>query len=92
MTSSAKEQQTGKGPQDKEFTVHIDKKLYKTTETVLTGAQIRALAKPPIGPDYALWLEVPGGEDVLEEDNDSIDIREGIHFFTSPRQINPGGC
>ncbi len=43
------------------FEIKIDRTVYKVHEPVLTGAQLRALPKPPIGPDRDLFEVVPGG-------------------------------
>lgn len=91
MTGQTKGQQAKPG-HNKHYPVHIDKKPYKTTERQLTGTEIRDLPDTPIGPEFDLWLEVPGDEDQLIADDQVVAIREGVHFFTAPRQINPGGC
>jgi hypothetical protein len=56
----------------------------------MTGAQLRRLAEPNIGPDYDLWQEVPGGEDNLVDDKERITLRDGMGFYSSSRDINPG--
>jgi hypothetical protein len=73
-----------------EITVHIDRKPYKTDQQSLTGEQLRQLAQPPIGADYDLYLEVPGGEDELIDDQQSVELKDGIHFFSSQKHITPG--
>jgi hypothetical protein len=73
-----------------EITIHIDKKTYKVDQTSLTGAEIRKVADPNITDQYDLWLEVPGGQDRLIEDGDSVELKDGMHFFSVPKTINPG--
>lgn len=73
-----------------QYVIHISKKKYKTEQSQLTGADLRVLADPDIGPDRSLWLEVPGGADDEIDDTEVVDIRNGMHFYTSPRNINPG--
>jgi hypothetical protein len=74
-----------------QYVIHISKKMYKTDQSQLTGAQLRVLAEPDIGSDRSLWLEVPGPDDDDEiEDDEVVEIRNGMHFYTSPRNINPG--
>lgn len=70
--------------------IHIDKKTYFVQEPTITGAQLRQLPDPPIGDDYDLYLEVPGGQDKLIGDNEEIDVKAGMHIFSAQRNINPG--
>lgn len=70
--------------------IHIDRKEYKAPSDDMTGAQIRALVDPPIGPDRDLWLEVPGGDDEKIADDQVVELRSGMHFFTAPATITPG--
>ncbi|MEX1245271.1 MAG: multiubiquitin domain-containing protein [Thermoanaerobaculia bacterium] len=71
--------------------ITIDRKPYKAPKSPMTGAELRALADPPIGPDRDLYLEVPGrGQDPIIQDNQSVDLKEGMHFYSAPKTINPG--
>jgi hypothetical protein len=74
----------------KETVIFIDKKQFKVAAESLTGAQLRQLPHPPIGDDRDLYREVPGGEDVLVGDGDAVQLKDGMHFFTTPHTINPG--
>lgn len=74
----------------KEFEIKIDRTGYKVSEPVLTGAQLRALPEPNIGPDRDLFEVVPGGSDVKIEADATVEMRNGLRFFTAPAQINPG--
>ena len=73
-----------------EESIHVDKKLYKVEVPAMTGAQLRALPNPPISGEYDLLLEVPGGEDELIADDEVVALRNGMHFFSAPRNITPG--
>ena len=74
-----------------QYVIHISKKMYTTDQPQLTGTQLRLLADPAIGSNRSLWLETPGPDDDDEIDDDEIvEIRNGMHFYTSPRNINPG--
>jgi hypothetical protein len=86
------EAKAGKKPPDhpKQIVVHIDRKPYKVDDGQLTGAQLRALPDPDVGPEFDLWLEVPGGEDRQIADAEEVTLKEGMHFFTAPSVINPG--
>jgi hypothetical protein len=72
------------------LTLVIDGKQYRAPTRKMTGAQLRRLAEPNIGPDYDLWQEVPGGEDNLVDDKERITLRDGMGFYSSSRDINPG--
>lgn len=73
--------------------IQIDHKPYKAPKTPMTGAEIRALASPPIGSDQDLFQVVPGPKDDIKVgDQDSIGLEPGMHFYTAPKTINPGGA
>jgi hypothetical protein len=72
------------------FDIKIDRTDYKVPEHKRTGAQLRMLPTPPIGPDRDLFEVVPGGSDRKIEDNEEVTMRDGLRFFTAPAQINPG--
>lgn len=77
---------------DRGIPIQIDNKKYTAPKTPMTGAELRVLADPDIGPDRDLWLTVPGpADDRLVGDHDRIDLKPGMHFYSAPRTINPGG-
>jgi hypothetical protein len=78
------------GPKPPKFEIKIDRTDYEVHEAVLTGAKLRALPKPPIGPDRDLFEVVPGGSDLKIEADTRVTMRDGLRFFTAPAQINPG--
>jgi hypothetical protein len=43
------------------FQIQIDRVHYTVESEALTGAELRALVVPPIGPDRDLFEVVPGG-------------------------------
>lgn len=72
--------------------IQIDHKKYTAPTTPMTGSQLRTLADPDIGSDRDLWLTVPGPADDLLIGNDlKVDLKPGMHFYTAPTTINPGG-
>lgn len=73
-----------------EFHIQIDRIHYTTAEETLTGTQLRQLASPPIPADRDLFEVRPGDTDLLIEDNAVVKMRDGLRFFTAPRNINPG--
>jgi hypothetical protein len=72
------------------FEIQIDRKMYKVELKHMTGLQLRALPSPPIGSDRDLFEVVPGGTDQKIGDEEVIEIRNGLRFFSAPAQINPG--
>lgn len=74
----------------KVFHIQIDRAHFDVTEDEMTGAQLRQLPAPPIGPDRDLFEVVPGESDRKIEDSDIVEIRNGKRFFTAPSHINPG--
>lgn len=75
---------------DKVFDIKIDRTEYQVRKKVLTGADLRKLPEPDIGPDRDLFEVVPGGSDLKIEMNTKVKMRDGLRFFTAPAQINPG--
>ena len=72
------------------YDIKIDRTEFKVKEHFRTGAQLRALPNPPIGPDRDLFEVVPGGSDEKIADTQEVKMRDGLRFFTAPAQINPG--
>lgn len=84
-------EQPSLGQHDPEVTIHIDKAQFKLDAGSLTGAQIRALPTPSIGPEFDLWEDIPGGNDRLIGNDEVVVLHNGQHFFTAPATITPGG-
>ncbi len=76
--------------EERTFEIKIDRTEYKVHHRFLTGAQLRQLPNPPIGPDRDLFEVVPGGSDKKIADGEKVEMRNGLRFFTAPTQINPG--
>ena len=77
-------------PKDKVFTVRIDRQEYEWPEKKITGAQLRRLPPTPIPSDRDLFQIVPGHPDRKIEDGDTVEVHDGLRFFTAPNTINPG--
>jgi hypothetical protein len=86
MTDEQKQTQS----HEPEFKIEIDRKHYDVSQDEMTGAQLRKLPVPPIGPDRDLFEVVPGKEDRKIGDDEVVKIRSGLRFFTAPAHINPG--
>ncbi len=73
------------------FIIHIDHKTYLATTSVMTGAELRQLAQPPIGPDRDLFRVVPGqADDIKVANTDAVALQKGMQFYSAPGTINPG--
>lgn len=68
----------------------IDGKRVIAPKGALTGTEIRKLPSPPVGDDRDLWLDRDGTLDDLVEDEEVVELRPQMRFFTVPRIINPG--
>ena len=74
---------------EKSFVIHVDRKQFRVDSSHMTGAEVRALAG--LGTDVDLYLESHGDEeDDLVEDAESMLLKNGMHFFSTPRNITPG--
>ena len=92
-TETAEAHANGKAPggKHKAHVIFIDREQFKVESDVMTGAELRALPTPPIGQDRDLWEEIPGpGDDRKINDTDVVTLKEGTHFFTTPRAVTPG--
>ncbi len=84
------ETQTARPPKPEKLPIFIDGARYEAHSHELTGAQVRALAKPPVGEDRDLWLDIVDKLDELIPDDKVVEIEAKMRFFTVPRVINPG--
>lgn len=75
---------------DHEYKIQIDRAHYEVEKEVLTGAQLRALPKPDIGPERDLFEVLPGEDDLKIELTTMVKMKNGLRFFTAPGHINPG--
>jgi len=71
--------------------IHINHTKYDAPKTPMTGAELRALPSPAIGPEHDLYLVVPGpGDDNRIDAAEAVELKNGMHFYTAPTTINPG--
>lgn len=74
-----------------EIPITIDKRPYKAPKQAMTGAEIRQLANPAIGPDRDLWHVGRGeADDTKVADTQVVNLEPGDRFFSAPGAINPG--
>jgi hypothetical protein len=85
----------GKGNEkgkEKQFEIKIDRENFKVGGPSITGAELRKLTTPPIGADRDLFLTVPGPDpDRSIGETEAVELKSGMHFFTAPSNITPGG-
>ncbi len=74
----------------KVFHIQIDREHYDVEAAEMTGAQLRQVPPAPMPPERDLFEVVPGHPDRKIENDDIVEIRNGLRFFTAPGTINPG--
>lgn len=72
------------------FRIQIDRAHYTVHLEKMTGDQLRHVPPTPIPADRDLYEVRPGETDLLIGNNDVVQIRDGLRFFTAPHHINPG--
>lgn len=77
-------------PGPHQFQIQIDRVHYTVTKPRMTGAELRRVPPTPIGADRDIFEVVPGGTDKKIGDDDVVEMKNGLRFFTAPSQINPG--
>jgi hypothetical protein len=78
-------------PHPQVFHIQIDREHYEVTSAKMIGAELRQVPPTPIPPERDLFEVVPGHPDRKIENDDIVEIRNGLRFFTAPGTINPGG-
>ena len=86
----SREDGAGKPEPEKGYVIRIDRAPYEVFEEKLAGAQLRRIPPTPIPPERDLFQIIPGHPDMLVKDDDTIEISDGLRFFTAPNTINPG--
>jgi len=72
------------------FHIQIDREHYEVSGAEMTGSLLRQVPPTPIPPERDLFEVVPGHPDRKIENDDVVEIRNGLRFFTAPGTINPG--
>jgi hypothetical protein len=70
--------------------IQLDREHYTVSTQYLNGVELRSLASPAVPPERDLFEVVPGGADRKIGNEDVVQLRSGLRFFTTPAQINPG--
>ena len=77
-------------PKPKGAHIQIDRTKYEVFDEKLTGAELRRVPPTPIPPERDLFQIVPGHPDRKIKDDDTVEMQDGLRFFTAPNTINPG--
>jgi hypothetical protein len=64
------------------ITIHIDGEPYKTHAGPTPVATLRELRQPPVPDDKELWLDIEDAQDQELDPAGSIDVMDGMRFFT----------
>jgi hypothetical protein len=80
------------GDEEADIEIRINRQRFRIPRRALTGADLRQLSTPPIGPDQDLFqMGSPGaGGDVLIVDQQTVDFDTSVEFFSTPRHILAG--
>ena len=79
-----------KKPDPKGFHIQIDRTEYEVFAEKMTGAELRLVPPTAIQADRDLFQIIPGHSDRKIKDDDTVELHDGLRFFTAPNTINPG--
>jgi Multiubiquitin len=71
----------------KKITIHIDKEPYKVKPGLTPVATLRELRQPPVPAGKGLWLDIDDEQDQLLDDAASLELVDGMRFFTEIESI-----
>lgn len=64
------------------ITIYIDAKPYKIAPGATPVSALRALTQPPVPAGKDVWLDIDDAQDELLADTASLDVMDGMRFFT----------
>lgn len=64
------------------YTIHISGKQVKVDHPTATGRELKQFGEVPEGND--LFLKEPGGHDRGITDDESVSLKNGMHFYDLP--------
>ncbi len=74
---------------EEKVSIIIDKKQHFAPSKTMTGAQLKVLGG--VSTVYDLFKDAPGhGDDDKIGDSQSIELKNGDHFYSVPKELNPG--
>jgi hypothetical protein len=65
-----------------EITIYIDAEPYKVPPGETAVRTLRELREPPVPHGKEIWLDIEDAQDRLLDDAGTIDLRDGMRFFT----------
>ena len=73
-----------------ELNYSFPNRIVNMSTGALEGAALYTLGKVPAG--YDLFEEIPGpGDDkLIQNDATTIELKNGLHFYTAKQSLNPG--
>ncbi|MEV6973243.1 multiubiquitin domain-containing protein [Kitasatospora sp. NPDC093806] len=74
-------------PSARRITVFIDGSEYDTAHHRATPAQLRKIPNPDIPTDRAIWLDIPDAPDRRLAEDEPVDLRDGMRFFSDPQPL-----
>lgn len=66
----------------RKVTITIDDDHLRIHPGAYAVADLKEAAHPPVPPDHRLWVDVDDGEDIALEPDGTIDVREGLVFYS----------
>ncbi|MFT4212501.1 MAG: multiubiquitin domain-containing protein [Microbacterium sp.] len=64
------------------ITIHIDKQPYKIKPGLTPVTKLRQLPEPPVPAGRDIWLDIDDAQDEILDNEGSIDLADGMRFFT----------
>ncbi|RDV43970.1 multiubiquitin domain-containing protein (plasmid) [Streptomyces sp. L7] len=70
------------------ITIYIDAEAYGVPAGRTTVESLRAVRRPPVSDGKELWLDIEDAQDELIDNAGTIELRDGMRFFTEIDAIN----
>ena len=64
------------------ITIYIDAEPYEVSFGHTTIGSLRAVRRPPVPDGKELWLDIEDAQDELLDKSGTIELRDGMRFFT----------
>lgn len=79
------------GTNNGRITIYVNRHPFRVADQPVTGAALKELPTPPIGPDLDLVRIMHGGEsDLFVRPDEVVELEDGTEFFAVPRTIMAG--
>jgi hypothetical protein len=85
------EQEFGANGTNGRITIYVNRHPFRVADQPVTGAALKELPTPPVGPDLDLVRIMHGGEsDLFVRPDEVVELEDGTEFFAVPRTIMAG--